>query len=269
MVAIPTGAHGGYAEVVCAPTALTFEMPADIAAPDAAAILMPFHLAWLGLHERGRLQAGETLLVHAGAGGIGSAAVQLGALAGARVLATAGSPAKLDLCRRLGADTAIDYRQADFPSAVLDATGGRGVDVAFDTIGGAVTTATFACMAFNGRHLVVGFSADIAAEDHGIVPRPIVFGNFSLCGVCLAYVDDPVAAKRAAGGSNFPARAAGTRAHTRLLDLVRQGQVRPVVGLELPFAALPEGLTALERRETVGRVVVRLADRGDDDHAAP
>lgn len=260
VVAIPTGAQGGYAEAVIASTTMMFEMPTDVPEPEAAAIYMPFHLAWLGLHERGRLQAGETLLVHAGAGGIGSAAVQLGALAGARVIATAGSAQKLALCQALGAEVVIDYRNADFVDAVLDATDGRGVDVAFDTIGGAVTRSTFTCMAFNGRHLMVGFSAGIEAEDTGIVPRPIVFGNLSLCGVCLAYVDDPRQAKQARNGYNFPSHADGEEIHARLLDLVHQGKVRPLVGLELPFASLPAGLEALQRRETVGRVVVRLSD---------
>jgi NADPH:quinone reductase len=90
VVAIPSGAFGGYAEYVVAPTSMVFEMPGDMPEPQAAAIFMPFHLAWLALYERARLQAGETLLVHAGAGGAGSAAVQLGVYAGARVFATAG-----------------------------------------------------------------------------------------------------------------------------------------------------------------------------------
>ena len=260
VVAVPTGAHGGYAEAVIAPTTMMFEMPTDLPEPEAAAVYLPFHLAWLGLHERGRIQAGETLLVHAAAGGIGSAAVQLGVLAGARVIATAGSAEKLALCEALGADVLVDYRTTDFVDAALAATGGSGVDVAFDTLGGDVTRSTFTCMAFNGRHLVVGFTSGIEAEDQGIVPRPIVFGNLSLCGVCLAYVDDPREAKQARNGYNLPSRELGERVHAQVVELVRQGQVRPVVGLELPFASLPAGLEALERRETVGRVVVRLTD---------
>ena len=103
VVAIPSGAFGGYAECVVAPASMTFEMPTDFPEPDAAAIFMPFHLAWLALYERAKLQAGETLLVHAGAGGAGSAALQLGVLAGARVFATAGSAEKTKLCREIGA----------------------------------------------------------------------------------------------------------------------------------------------------------------------
>src|SRR5881398_1101054 len=125
VVAIPSGAFGGYAEYVVAPAAMTFEMPPDMPEPDAAAIFMPFHLAWLALYERARIQPGETLLVHAAAGGAGSAALQLGVHAGARVIATAGSPEKTKLCLELGAELAINYRETDFAEAVLDATAGR------------------------------------------------------------------------------------------------------------------------------------------------
>ena len=255
--AVPTGAFGGYAELACAPLAMTFELPASFALPEAAALYMPFHLAWQALHSRGHLQPGETLLVHAAAGGVGSAAVQLGVLAGARVLATAGSPAKTHFAASLGADVAIDYLATDFVVAVLEATDGRGVDVAFDTIGGDTTTQTFRCMAYGGRHLLAGFASGIEAEDEGsIVPRPILFGNFSLVGVCHSYVDDPAAVRRASG-VNFPSRAQGEALHRELLDHVAAGRLRPIVGLDVPWSELPAALAALERRETVGRVVIR------------
>ncbi len=258
VVAIPSGAFGGYAEYVVAPASMTFEMPRDMPEPDAAAIFMPFHLAWLALYERARLQAGETLLVHAGAGGAGSAAVQLGVHAGARVFATAGSAEKLDLCRDLGAELAINYRDTDFADAVLEATAGRGVDVAFDAVSGDVTLKTFRCMAFNGRHILAGFASGIEQEDEGLVPRPVLFGNFSLVGVCHAYVDDPVVFKQLSG-FNFPAHHDGERLHAELLDLFASGRLRPIVGQNVPFDELPTALDAMERRRTVGRSVVRLA----------
>ncbi len=260
VVAIPSLAFGGYAEYVTAPTAMTFTLPESIPLPQAAGILMPFHLGWLALYERGGLQDGETLLVHAGAGGAGSAAIQLGVHAGARVIATAGSAQKLAFCRDLGADVVINYREEDFVTAVLDATDGRGVDVAFDAIGGTTTTETFKCMAFNGRHLIVGFASGIEAEDEGIVPRPVVFGNFSLVGVCHAYVDDPIAFK-ALTGFNFPAHQDGVEMHTELCELIDTGVLRPIVGQEVDFAELPAGLTAMENRQTMGRTVV-LIDLG-------
>jgi NADPH2:quinone reductase len=236
---------------------MTFEMPSDLPEPEAAAIFMPFHLAWLALYERARLQAGENLLVHAGAGGVGSAAIQLGVHAGARVIATAGSAEKTTLCRELGAEVAINYRETDFVEAVLDATDGRGVDVAFDAVSGDVTLKTFRCMAFNGRHILAGFASGIEAEDEGLVPRPVLFGNFSLVGVCHAYVDDPVVFKRLSG-FNFPAHSDGERLHAELLSLFAAGKLRAVVGREVPFAELPAALDAMEQRQTVGRTVVRV-----------
>jgi NADPH2:quinone reductase len=258
VAAVPCGAFGGYAALAVCPAAMTFDMPEAITLPSAAAVLMPFHLAWLGLHERARLQPGESVLVHAAAGGAGSAAVQLGVQAGARVIAVAGSARKVELCRELGAHVTVDHSRHDFVDAVLEATGGRGVDVAFDSIGGDITERTFRCMAFNGRHLLVGFASGIAAEDEGsVVPRPILFGNFSLAGVCLAYVDDPLAVKRLAG-HNFLSTADARRIHARLLGMVTAGQLRPLVDREVTFEELPAAVTALERRETTGRVVVRL-----------
>ena len=197
------------------------------------------------------------MLIHAGAGGVGSAAIQLAALAGARVIATAGSAEKVELCRSLGAEVAVNYRDSDFVDAVLDATEGRGVDLAFDSVGGGVTTSTFRCMAFNGRHLLVGFASGIEAEDEGIVPRPVLFGNFSLAGVCLAYVEDPASLKRVSG-YNFPSHADGARVHAHILDLITAGRVHPVVGREVAFDDLPRALQSMAERQTVGRTVAHL-----------
>ncbi len=259
VVAVPSGAFGGYAEVAVAPATMTFPMPGSIPLPDAAAILMPFHLAALALYRRARVEAGETVLIHAAAGGVGSAAVQLARHAGTQVIALAGSAEKAHFCAQLGADVAIDTRATDFVAGALEATGGRGVDVAFDTVGGETTTRTFGCMAFGGRHLLAGFASGIEAEDEGLVPRPIIFGNFSLVGVCLAYVDDPLAVKQAVG-SNFVSRRDAEELHSEILALVEQGAVRPLVGLDVPFEELPAALDAMERRQTVGRIVVRVRD---------
>jgi NADPH2:quinone reductase len=258
VAALPTGARGGYAEVVTAPLSMVFEMPEDIPEPEAAAIYMPFHLAWLGVRESAKLREGETLLVHAAAGGAGSAALQLGVQAGARVIAVVGSSEKSELCMRLGADLSINSNTGDFVSEVLDATQGRGVDVAFDAIGGTTTKSTFSCMAFQGRHVLVGFSSGAEGQDEGIVPRPVIYGNFSLHGVCLGYVENPTVVKRLTNGFNFPSRRLGESIHEQLLALVRAGHVLPVVGLELGFDSLLEGLEALEQRRTVGRVIVRV-----------
>jgi NADPH2:quinone reductase len=255
VVATAVGAHGAHAEQVLADRDMTFDAPDRLDDVQAAAFFFPFHVAYLALVERGHIDAGQTVLVHAGAGGVGSAAVQLAAVLGARVLATAGSPAKLDVCRDLGAEVAIDYRTDDVAAAVLDATDGRGVDVVCDLVGGATTVRTFPCVALGGRHVLAGFSGGIEAEDNGIVPRPILFGNFDLCGVMLSYRSDPLAAKRASGFNLF-SRADGERVHARLVELLDAGRIHTVVGRTAPWSELPDELARLERRETIGRTIL-------------
>ncbi|MBW2419049.1 MAG: NADPH:quinone oxidoreductase family protein [Deltaproteobacteria bacterium] len=257
VVACPDGATGGFAEHAVAPTDLVFEAPPSLEGSEAAAFFFPFHLSWLALHERARLERGETVLIHAAAGGIGSAAVQLATNAGARVFATAGGPEKVSFCSELGVDHAIDYGSEDFAEVVLDATAGAGVDVVFDTVGGEVAERSWRCIARNGRHVMVGFSGGIEAEDRGIPPRPVVFGNFALLGVILAYTSSPVEIKRATGW-NFVPRSVGEEIHTRLGDLLREGRIHPVVGKVVPFAELPHALESLEARRTMGRTVVEL-----------
>jgi NADPH2:quinone reductase len=147
VVTTASGAYGAHAQQVLADTDMTFDAPERLDDVQAAAFFFPFHVAHLALVERGHLQPGQTLLVHAGAGGVGSAAVQLGAALGARVIATAGSDEKVDLCRGLGASVGVNYRTADVKGAVLDATAGEGVDVVCDLVGGDVTGSTFPCVA--------------------------------------------------------------------------------------------------------------------------
>ena len=256
VVATASGAHGAHAEAVVADAAMVFEAPEALDDAGAAAFFFPFHVAHLALLERGGLQAGESLLVHAGAGGVGSAAVQLGVAQGARVFATAGGPEKLRLCRELGAELAIDSRSEDFAEAVLDATGGRGVDVVCDLVGGKTTERSFRAIALGGRCVIAGFSGGIEAEDAGIVPRPVVFGNFSLVGVMLAYALDPAPVKRATGWNFFP-RSTGERVHAHLLELLAAGRIRPVVGRTASYAELPAELERMEARQTLGRTILR------------
>src|SRR5438093_7412482 len=120
VVAMPKGANGGFAEYAICPVVSTFEMPEEVPLPGAAALYFPFHLAWLGLFDRAGLEPGESVLIHAAAGGSGSAAIQLAVHAGARVFATASSDEKLELCRALGADVTINYNEQDFAEVVLD-----------------------------------------------------------------------------------------------------------------------------------------------------
>jgi NADPH2:quinone reductase len=255
VVATAVGAFGAHAQRVLADADMTFEAPPSLDDIHAAAFFFPFHVAHLALVERGALQPGQTLLVHAGAGGVGSAAVQLGVALGARVIATAGSEEKLALCRELGADVVVNYRTDDVAAVALEATDGRGVDVVCDLVGGDVTLRTFPCVAHGGRHVLAGFSGGIEAEDTGIVPRPILFGNFDLCGVMLSYRSDPIAAKHASGFNPF-SRADGERVHAHLVELLDAGRIHTVVGRTAPWTELPTELARLANRTTVGRTVL-------------
>jgi len=255
---LPT-AIGAFAETAIANPETTFEIPDSIPIPEAAAILMPFHLAAMGLLERAKLAPGETVLIHAGGGGAGSAAIQLAVARGARVFATAGSSAKLALCRALGAELAINYREGGFLEAVLDRTDGRGVDVVFDGVGASVQKESMDCMAWGGRYVMLGFVSDKTVGDTpSIVPRAIGWGNFSLVIFSLGYRDEAAsrAGKRTMPGMNRAPRTVGDRIHGELLELIRTGRIRPVVGLHVPFEALPEAFEALSGREVPGRIVV-------------
>jgi NADPH2:quinone reductase len=258
VIACAKGAYGGYAELVVADAGMVFDAPSPLDDTQAAAVFMPFHLAWLGLHQRGGLRAGETVLIHAGAGGVGSAAIQLARAAGARVLATAGGPAKTAKCLELGADVGIDYRAGDFVPAVLDATDGRGVDLVFDGVGGAVTEASVRCLARYGRLMMIGFASGIEAEDRPtLTPRTIMFGNISLIGVMLAYTADPEM-ENPWPGIHIQPRDVGEEAQRALNDLLAQGLIKPFVGKVVDFEELPGALDEMDQRLTMGRTVVRI-----------
>ena len=253
VMACAVGATGAHAQLALIDPMMAFDAPERLDDLDAAAFYFPFHVGFLALFERGRLQPGEWLLVNAAAGGVGSAAVQLGVAAGPRVIAAAGSAEKLGHCRALGAEIALDYGAQGFAEAVLQATRGRGVDVACDLVGGAATAALMPLMARGGRLVLAGFSGDIGAEDApSITPRPLLFGNFSLAGVMLAYQGD--GPKH--GGMNALPRALGDAVQRRLLDWLAEGRIRPIVGRVASWRALPEELERLESRATVGRTVL-------------
>jgi NADPH2:quinone reductase len=258
VVTTASGAFGAHAEFVACTADMTFDAPAALPGADAAAFFFPFHLAWLGLHERGRLQGGETVLVLAAAGGVGSAAVQLAKAAGARVIAVAGGERKTAFCKELGADVAVDHTSADVLEAVNETTLGRGVDVVFDGVGGDTFPTSIRCLARNGRHLMIGFAAGIETEDQAvIVPRPLMFGNVSVLGVLFGYTSDP-AVVRAATGYNLVPRAVGETIHAALIDLLERGEIRPVIGNRVPFKDLPAALDEMDRRATIGRTIVEI-----------
>ncbi len=261
VVATTKGANGGFAEYALCPAASAFDMPASVALPDAAALFFPFHLAWLGLFDRADLHAGESVLIHAGAGGSGSAAIQLAAHRGARVFATAGSEEKVALCRELGADVAINYSDSDFGPIVLEATDGRGVDVVFDNVGEAVMETSMGCTAYNGRYLMMGFASNkVVADEPFVVPRRVALGNLKLCGVLLAYAPpDMVRMLKTAMGWNFPSTEMGAKINREIVSLVENGAVKPVIGDVVDFERLPAAMEAMANRQSTGRTIVMIS----------
>jgi NADPH2:quinone reductase len=252
-----TNATGAHASSVVGQVAMAFQCPASLSDVEAAAFYFPFHVAALSLVERGRVAAGETVLVHGGAGGVGSAAIQLAVAEGARVIATAGSPEKLDRCRELGAEVAINYREGPFADAVLDATGRFGVDLVVDLIGGDVTRESLRCLAYGGRLMLTGFSGGIEAEDEsGLLPRPIIFANASVSGVLMAY-GDPDLLKGT--GINLVPRRRALEIEARLEGHLAAGLIRPIVGRSVHYRELPAELERMERRETMGRTILEWA----------
>jgi NADPH2:quinone reductase len=261
IVGTTAGVQGAYASVALLDGAMLQQLPAWLGAAEGVAMYFPYQLSYLALHVRGRVAPGDTVLVHAAAGGVGSAAVQLAKAFGATVIGTAGTDEKVEFCRSLGADYGVNYRTNDFVAFVDDVTNGRGVDVAFDTVGGAVTTETFRAMAFNGRHLIIGFASGIEAEERPLPIQPSIYGNFDLLGICFAYADSPRPARRF--GMNFLSTAQGIDIWSRTLHLTRAGTIRPVIGRQIEFVDVPAGLEALEQRETMGRTVVRAPQPPD------
>jgi len=261
VVATTKGANGGFAEYAICPTAATFDMPDAVPLPDAAALFFPFHLAWLGLFDRADLQAGESVLIHAGAGGSGSAAIQLAAHRGARVFATAGSDEKVALCRALGADVAINYSNSDFGPIVLEATDGRGVEVVFDNVGEAVMEASMSCTAYNGRYLMMGFASNkVVADEPFVVPRRVALGNLKLCGVLLAYAPPDMAQMvKTAMGWNFASSELGAQINREIVSLVEKGVIKPVIGDVVAFDALPAAMEAMANRQSTGRTIVMVS----------
>jgi NADPH:quinone reductase len=254
VTACAVGATGAHAQYALIDPAMAFDAPEKLDDAHATAFYFPFHVGSLALFERAKLAAGEWLLVNAAAGGVGSAALQLGVAAGARVIAAAGSAEKLALCRELGAEVALDYRAGGFAEGVLAATGGRGVDVACDLVGGAATEELAPLMAHGGRLVMAGFSGDIAAEDAPLplTPRALLFGNFALGGVMLAYHGDGPKL----GGVNLLPRAVGDAVQARLVRWLDEGRIRPIVGRVAPWRELPAELARLESRATMGRTVL-------------
>jgi NADPH:quinone reductase len=230
--------NGGFAEQALAPISATYCIPDAMPDEDAAAFLIPFQTAYIALNRRGQLLQGETLLVHGGAGGIGSAAIQVGCALGAKVIATATGPERVKACLELGASLAIDIGTEDFADAVNKATEGRGANVIFDPVGGDVFIRSFTCIANEGRMLAIGYSS---GSWKNAATGAVVFKNCSVVGVLAALYDKDFL----------------DRTHEELLKLYAEGKIRPTKQ-RVAFEDIPNALTDLADRKVIGRVVAVL-----------
>ena len=240
-------AGGGYAEYCLAPAPQCLPLPAGYDMVRAAALPETFFTVWTNVFERGRLGAGESLLVHGGSSGIGTTAIQLGRAFGARVLATAGSPEKCEACRRLGADRAIDYRREDFVAVVAEATGGKGVDVILDMVGGDYIPRNLACLALEGRLVQIAF---LSGSKQEIDLLPLMMKRQTITGSTL----------RPRSVAQKGAIAAALR--DKVWPLLDAGRVAPVIHATLPLARAADAHRLMESSAHIGKIVLEVAAAG-------
>lgn len=232
--------YGGFASTVTAPEARVFPMPAAMTFEEAAALGLVYQTSYVGLVHRANLRSGETLLVHAAAGGVGLAAVQIGAALGAKVIGTAGTAEKLALAKRNGAHAVVNYRDEDWVERVKELTDGRGADVIYDPVGGDTFDLSTKCVAFEGRILIIGFAS-------GRIPSAkmnrVLVKNFSLVGLHwgLYFEKNPQVLQEA--------QEAISRLHS-------EGKIAPLVSSTHPLAEAETALAALGGRQTTGKVVL-------------
>ncbi|MFN8222005.1 MAG: NADPH:quinone oxidoreductase family protein [Gaiellales bacterium] len=241
--ALSPSAQGGFAGAVVLPESAVCRIPDDLPLETAAAILVTYHTAHVSLVRRAGLRVGEWVLIHAGAGGTGSAAVQIAVAQGARVITTSRSDEKAEVCRSLGAEVALNTRRDDFVAAALEATGGRGVDVVLDPVGGEGFRRSLECIAFEGRILPVGWASGVKPE-LGLVD--LLVRNITAIGV--------------AWGMAYPPRAPEVvqETHRAILAGVASGALRPLVRRTWSFAEIPTAVQALADGGIIGKGVVLL-----------
>ena len=232
--------YGAYAEQVVAPEMATVKLPDAVPFDVGAATLLTYATTYHALVDRAALQAGETLLVLGAAGGVGTSAVELGTLLGAKVIAAASSPEKLAFCREHGAKETIDYVKEDLKDRVKALTHGNGVDVIYDPVGGALSEAALRSIAWKGRFLVVGFAA-------GDIPKiPLNLVLLKGCQIVGVF-----------WGQFAMRESALNRAHCeKLFAWVAEGKLGPKIDATLPFEQAGEALARLARREVKGKLVL-------------
>jgi NADPH2:quinone reductase len=232
---------GGYAEYALAHESNALPVPQGISVVEAGAIPETFFTVWTNVFERGRLQPGETLLVHGGASGIGTTAIQLAKAFGARVIATAGSARKCDACRTLGADVAIIYREQDFVAETLAWTDGRGADVILDMVGGDYVTRNYDAAAVEGRIVQI---AHQKASEVTLDLRRLMVKRLTHTGSTLR--------PRAVADKGAIAQAL----EEKVLPLLAQGRVKPLIDSTFPLNEVVRAHARMESGEHIGKIVL-------------
>jgi putative PIG3 family NAD(P)H quinone oxidoreductase len=241
-------AGGGYAERVAVPASQVMPVPAGVALDQAAALPEVACTVWSNLELTAQLSAGQVLLVHGGASGIGTHAIQVAHALGARVAVTAGSPEKLALCTELGADVVIPYRDQDFVERILAETSGAGADVIFDIMGASYLDRNIDALADGGRLVIIGFQGGTTGEL-----------NLGKLMAKRAGVISTALRSRPVHGPGGKA----TIVHevvANVWPMIAEGRVRPIVGAELPVTQAAEAHQLLASGEVSGKVLLRVAD---------
>jgi putative PIG3 family NAD(P)H quinone oxidoreductase len=235
-------AGGGYASLCVAPAPQCLPVPASLDMVSAAAIPETFFTVWTNVFDRGRLQQGESALFHGGSSGIGTTAIQLASARGARVFATAGSDQKCRACESLGAERCINYKSEDFAAAITQLTGGRGVDVILDMVGGDYFARNLSALAVDGRLVEIGFmggSASAQLDLGQVLRRRLTVTGSTLRPRTVAEKGQIAAALRA-----------------EVWPLLEQGRVKPIVHRTFPLAQAAEAHRLMESSGHVGKIVL-------------
>ncbi len=235
-------AWGGAREKVAVPSKMMIPIPEGVSDTAAAGISVTYGTAMHGLKDRGGLRAGESVAVLGASGGAGLAAVEIAKLMGARVVAAASSAEKLAICREHGADELLNYTTTDLKTGLRELTGGKGIDVVYDCVGGDYSEAALRSIAWGGRLLVIGFAA-------GAIPK-IPLNLFLL---------KNAAAVGVFWGEMIMREPAQHRANmVEVLDWVAQGRLRPHVHATYPLTRIGEAIAALDKRQVTGKLIVEI-----------
>jgi NADPH2:quinone reductase len=232
---------GGYAEYAVVHETNALPVPKGLSAIEASAIPETYFTVWTNVFTRGRLQAGETLLVHGGTSGIGTTAIQLASAFGARVIATAGSAQKCEACRALGADVAINYREQDFVAETKAATAGRGADMILDMVGGDYVRRNYDAAAVEGRVVQIAFLTDSNVQ---LDLRPLMQKRLTHTGSTLR--------PRSVAEKAVIARAL----EERVLPLLAEGRVKPIIDSVFPLSDAARAHERMDSGEHIGKIVL-------------